>query len=62
MERNRGKKSLGERIKSPKNEAFRYGCDGSCSCQLSSLFFSLFMLILRCCLLFGVNRKGHKII
>ena len=25
-------------------------------------FFSLFMLILRCGLLLGVNSKGHKII
>ena len=42
MERNRGKQSLGERINSPENEVFRYGCDGSRSFQLSSLFFSFY--------------------
>ena len=42
VERNREKQSLGERIKSPENEAFRYGCDGSRSFQLSSLFFSFY--------------------
>ena len=42
MERNRGKQSLRERIKSPENEAFKYGCDGSHSFQLSSLFFSFY--------------------
>ena len=43
MERDRGKQSLGERVKSLENEAFRYGRHGSRSFQLSSLFFYFYV-------------------
>ena len=61
MERNRGKQSLGERSRVQKmrfpGTAVMVPVHFNCH-----HFFSLFMLILGCGLLFGVNSNGHKII